>query len=68
MIDKGINKICRAFLCQECYKELKETSVVRDYGAHPDGKCDNCGKQSRVVVECRYTLSKRGFDKFKIPY
>ena len=66
-MDKAINKICTARLCIPCALDMEETHVLRCMGKQTRDPCQRCG-QSTVTLEYRYTLSKRGFDKYKIPY
>ena len=68
MIDKGINKICRARLCPMCQTDMEEEYVLRCMQRmRNDLHCERCGRVS-VTMSYLYTMSKRGFDKHKIPY
>ena len=57
------DKIHRAALCQDCFAERKKLNVVRDDKVVYGGKCTDCGRESKVIVKCRYTL--KGNEKRK---
>lgn len=61
-MDIAIDKICTARLCHDCYNDMKNEWVLREYNQHNVTNCDRCGRKT-VTDFYRYTLGYKGYKK-----
>lgn len=62
-MNEAIWKVCEAWVCAPCRKDMADEYVIREIGPRRKGTCECCGEISPSTVKIKYTMNKRGLER-----